>query len=269
MQVSPTAMLKQQLHIFFNALTFFTRIPPPRWVVFNENYLNRAAAYFPLVGAIVGGFAALVFWGMLQILPVNIAVLCAIAASAWLTGCFHEDGFGDVCDGFGAGWNRDQILTIMKDSRLGTYGVVGLLLLLLLKFQALLALPIEMLPWLMVAAHVTSRWSTVLLITWGEYAKADQESKAKPLATRLGFAGLSFATACVAVVLRPGGLLLAVLLIGISVITAVLAYRWFKKKIGGYTGDCLGALQQVSELMCYLIAVMAVHGTLPLTAPTA
>ena len=117
---------RRERDLLLVALMFFTRIPMPRWVPFDEARLNGASRYFPLVGLLVGAVAALVYGVAVNLWSPALALVLATAATVLLTGAFHEDGFADVCDGFGGGWDREQVLSIMKDSRIGTYGTVGL-----------------------------------------------------------------------------------------------------------------------------------------------
>ncbi|HCL27276.1 MAG TPA: adenosylcobinamide-GDP ribazoletransferase, partial [Candidatus Latescibacteria bacterium] len=105
-----------------------------------------------------------------------------MSASLWTTGAFHEDGFADTCDGFGGDWSKEDILRIMKDSRLGAYGVIGILLVLLLKYNALLSLPVKLVPPALIAGHATSRLLPVLAIASMRYVRQDQTSKARPVA---------------------------------------------------------------------------------------
>ena len=124
----------EELKIFFTAVQYYTRIPCPRWVGHSQDQLNEASKYFPLMGWIVGGASAGVFYLAQFIFPVSISVLLSMAAGILLTGAFHEDGFADTCDGFGGGWTKAEVLEIMKDSRIGSYGTIGLVLILLSKF---------------------------------------------------------------------------------------------------------------------------------------
>ncbi len=96
---------------------FYTRVPCPRWVGHEPDYLNKATRYFPLIGWLVGAIGFAVLWGGMQLWPTSVAVLLSIAAMVLTTGAFHEDGFADACDGFGGGWTKEKILAIMKDSR--------------------------------------------------------------------------------------------------------------------------------------------------------
>ena len=123
--------MKQELRIFFTAIMFYTRIPCPIWVDHSQEYLNKATRYFPLIGWIVGAVNVLIIYVCSFIFPTSICVIMALVASVLITGAFHEDGYADLCDGFGGGWTKPQILEIMKDSRVGTYAVVGLILLII------------------------------------------------------------------------------------------------------------------------------------------
>ena len=125
-------MIKRQIHIFFTALMFYTRIPCPKNIDHDPEYLNKASRYFPLIGWIVGGLSFLVFIFFEELFTVPIAVVFSIVASVLVTGGFHEDGFADVCDGFGGGWTKEKILLIMKDSAIGAYGALGLILILII-----------------------------------------------------------------------------------------------------------------------------------------
>src|SRR6187551_2582742 len=129
--------MKKQLHIFFTALMFYTRIPCPKNIDHNPDYLNKASRYFPLIGWIVGGICFGTYYLSSLVFSVEIALILSIIAGILTTGAFHEDGFADVCDGFGGGWTKEKILLIMKDSAIGAYGAIGLVLLFLLKFQVL------------------------------------------------------------------------------------------------------------------------------------
>jgi len=119
-------MLARELNYFFAGLMFYTRIPCPRWFRHQDDYLQKSRKYLPLIGWVVAGIAVLSFWCFQFILPTSVALLISMAATIYATGAFHEDGFADVCDAFGGGWDREQVLSIMKDSRIGTYGTVGI-----------------------------------------------------------------------------------------------------------------------------------------------
>ncbi|WP_020656611.1 adenosylcobinamide-GDP ribazoletransferase [Massilia niastensis] len=257
----------QQLRLFFIALQFFTRLPIPRWVGFEAAWLNHASRYFPLVGLVVGGIAAGVYAGAALFLPAPVAAVLSTAATIYLTGAFHEDGFADTCDGLGGGMTRERALEIMKDSRVGAYGAIGVVCMLIAKCTTLAMLPPASAIAALLLAHPLSRLAATSLIWKMEYARA--EGKAKPLAERMtaGEFGIAFLT-----VLLPAAALvlhgaLQVTALAAALAAALLATFWlartFERRLGGYTGDCLGAVQQLSEVAIH-IAVLATlgHGAL-------
>ena len=244
-------MIRRELEYFFGALRFFTRLPVPAWVGHSAEALNRSARYFPAVGLVIGGIGALVFLGASLFWPHAVAVLLSMAATIYATGAFHEDGLADMVDGLGGGWDKLRILEIMKDSRVGSYGVVALVLALLGKFVLLVALDATLVPFALLAGHTVSRFCSTVLLATMDYVREDLLAKAKPLATRLSGGEMLVALGFVLRHWRcchwkrrsPAAL-------------AALATFWlagkFKRWLGGYTGDCLGATQQVSEIAFYL-----------------
>jgi adenosylcobinamide-GDP ribazoletransferase len=252
-------MLKQ-LRLFLSAVQFFTRLPVPACVGHSAEQLNQAARYFPAVGFLVGGFSAAVWWCGAQVLPVHIALLLGMTASILVTGAFHEDGLSDFADGLGGGHSREKILAIMKDSRVGVYGVIALILTLLLKYSLLLQLASSSVPTALVtliAAHVVSRLLAASLLYTQHYVRDDDSARAKPAAQSMGhlsfFIALLFGVIAVATMAVAGvGALALGSALGIALLMrAYLAWR-IKKALGGYTGDCLGAVQQLSEVAFYL-----------------
>jgi len=250
--------MKYELQVFFTAVMFYTRISCPSWVDHSEEFLNKATRYFPLIGWIVGGIMALAIYGFHFIFPHAITVILALSVSVLLTGAFHEDGFADVCDGFGGGWTTEKILTIMKDSRVGAYGVVGMLLIFSLKVFALTELlTFDMVYCLksVLLAHVGSRFTAVTIMRSHAYAREDASSKVKPLAKQLSMPDFLIS----ALWLIPAFLLFQswlILLVGIPVyLFKIYLSRYFQKWIGGYTGDCLGAMQQVAYVVILLFSL--------------
>ena len=250
-------MLRREAEAFFAALRFFTRLPVPAWVGHSAEQLNRAARYFPLVGLIVGAIGAAVTIAAVHILPPGPAVLLGMVATLLVTGAFHEDGLADSIDGFGGGWTREDVLRIMKDSRIGSFGAIGISLALLTKFEALAAL-VESVPQastfllVSIAAHGVSRLASTTLIYFLDYARDDDSSKSKPLATGMGTGELAIAALCGLAPcfwLPPAQVLVALALVAL---VTVLAARYCVRRIGGYTGDALGATQQLTELAFYL-----------------
>jgi adenosylcobinamide-GDP ribazoletransferase len=254
-------MLRREFHLFLTAVMFFTRIPCPSWVDHDADTLNASWKYFPVMGWIVGGASFLVCWLCLHLFPAPIAVLLSLAASLILTGGFHEDGFTDTCDAFGGGFTREQILLIMKDSRIGAYGVLGILVLVALKLFALTALaetvPTLVLAAIFVNAHTASRYLSGTFVCSHEYVQDIEQSKAKPIAkrkpTRAERGQALFWT------LAPFLLffdLRAFLLLPILFLTKAVLAPLYHRKIGGYTGDTLGAAQQISEVFFYLLCLL-------------
>lgn len=245
-------MIRRELATFFAALGYFTRLPVPAWVGYSPDGLARAARYLPLIGLLVGGVGALVFWLASQVWAQPVAVVLSMAATIALTGAFHEDGLADTADGLGGGWDKAKILAIMKDSRVGSYGVIAIVLALLGKFALLDSLSATEVAVALIAGHAVSRFCAVSLMATMDYARDDESSKARPVAARLGIGALLFALVFAVLplfFLAPEQVLPAVAL-------AVLATLWLAAKcrrwLGGYTGDCLGAVQQLAEIAFYL-----------------
>lgn len=249
--------MKKELQIFLTAVMFYSRIPCPSWVDHSEEYLNKATRYFPLIGWIVGVVAFGILVLIIPVLGVEIAVILSIAASVFTTGAFHEDGFADMCDGFGGGWTTEQVLTIMKDSRLGTYGAIGLFLMLLLKFFLTLQVVTQVgsdwviLGLILISAHSLSRFTAASVMLSLPYVQDIDKSKVKPIAKVLPIKEIALAgfwgilPFVVLIVLQSNWMLLFVFIA--LLIARVYLVRIFKRKLGGYTGDCLGAAQQVTE----------------------
>jgi len=245
------------------ALQFLTRVPLPARLGFEPAWLQASARHFPLVGGFVGALGAAVLWAAAQVWPLPLAVGLSMAATVWLTGGFHEDGLADTCDGLGGAVSRERALAIMKDSRLGSYGALGLVFVLGLKATALLGLAQQALPLalaLLVLAHAASRSGAVMLLRVLPYAGDAEHAKAKPMAQQLSGAGgwvaLGWPLLALAVAVAAGlpALPLAVGLAACALSTWWCA-RWFHRRLGGYTGDTLGAAQQLGELACYLGAL--------------
>ena len=245
-------MLRRELEYFFGAVRFFTRLPVPGWVGHSAEALNRSARYFPAVGLLVGGIGALVFLGALQLWPQPVAVLLSMATTIYATGAFHEDGLSDTVDGLGGGWDRLRILEIMKDSRVGSYGVVATVLALLGKFTLLISLDGALVPLALLAGHAVSRFCSTALLATMDYVRDDLLARAKPLATRISGGGMLVALFFVVVALAWLPAEKALAGCGLAALATLWLAAKFKRWLGGYTGDCLGATQQVSEIAFYL-----------------
>lgn len=244
--------MKKELHLFLTAVMFFTRIPVGSFVPYSESLLNQSSRYFPLVGLVVGTVTACIFWLTSFVFPGSIAILLSMIGSILLTGGFHEDGLADVCDGFGGGWTSERILEIMKDSRVGAFGVMGLVLVLLLKYACLNSFSTNWLPLMIITGHTTSRWIAVTFLYSHTYVR--EAGKSKPLANQMSLRSLVFASITgllpLCFFLEPFAFLLVIPLLLVKWALG----KYFTKWIGGYTGDCLGATQQIAEVVCYLSA---------------
>ncbi len=259
-------MLVKEWRYFLLALGFFTRIPVPPHADFHEDELNYSTKYFPLVGVIVGLCGAAAFMLSATVLPQPIALLISMATTIYLTGAFHEDGLADSADGFGGGWEREKILTIMQDSRLGTYGAAVLFFALFSKFQLLNTLSADFIPLVLIAAHAISRLAAVWVMATLSYAKP--AGKAKPLATHISGRALWLANllgllpyiGILGLLLMSNPALLVIKLVALTLAPMLLAWIWWRRKmnrwLNGYTGDALGAMQQITELGFYLGLVL-------------
>lgn len=263
---SMTQALTHELRLFLVALQFLTRIPTPRWVGFEPVWLNRSARHFPVVGLVVGAVAALVLAiGHALFTPV-LAALLSIAATACLTGAFHEDGLADTCDALGGDVGRERALEIMKDSRIGSYGALALVLAIGIKAAALAALPLPQAIVATLLAHCASRAAAVSLIRSLPYARDVGEAKARPLAERVSAGTLAIALGWVGVAFVGASLverdaMPSVIGLLAAALGTWLLGRWFRRRLGGITGDTLGATQQVTELLVLLggLAVLRWH----------
>ncbi|MBL8446410.1 MAG: adenosylcobinamide-GDP ribazoletransferase [Zoogloeaceae bacterium] len=243
------------LTTFWLALGYFTRLPIPASVAWSAEAQRAASRHLPLVGWVVaaGGICAyaLAAWA----LPVGLAAVVSMAATVRLTGALHEDGWADTCDGLGGGWDKTQALAIMKDPRMGSYGAIGLVLLLLAKALALMTLApqgIEHLAAALLAGHALSRLAPLAVMQTLPYVREGDSSRAQSATGALPPAALAWAAAWG---LAPLALLAWPSALGAfagATLTTLYLHQLFRRRLGGYTGDCLGAAQQLAELAIYL-----------------
>jgi adenosylcobinamide-GDP ribazoletransferase len=235
------------------AFQFLTRIPVPS-VKFETDSLSRAIKFFPLVGIVVGSGAVLLQRLALHHLSRPLAALAVLIYLVLITGCFHEDGLADSADGFGGGWNRDQILIIMKDSRIGSYGATALLLSLLARYLLLASIPLEHFAAYIISSQVLCRWSSLPLSYLLPPAR-EQEGQGAKIARLTSISSLIIATlvsfAVAAFLLRWS----AIAPILIAILTIALSGWFYFRKIGGVTGDCFGATNQLTEIAVYVCGV--------------
>lgn len=237
------------------ALMFFTRLPFWRICSVPSECFRHVVSYWSLCGWLTGGVMALSFWISSLIFPLPVSVLLALCMRLLLTGALHEDGLADFLDGFGGGRDRDGILRIMKDSHIGSYGVLGLILYYLLSFFLLVSLPVPVIPWILCVADPFCKFICSFMLLFLPYARKLEESKAGVVYTRMS--RLEWIANAVGGILplyllpaAYGGMLLfpCVLFVGLC---------WYLKlRLGGYTGDCCGALFLLCELSCWMGAVV-------------
>lgn len=280
---SPRWSVRAELRAFAAAFTFMTRIPLGRWIAHDLTDLPRSAVWFPLVGAVVGAIGAAGLLLALRWWSPFVAALLATMITVRLTGAFHEDALADAFDGFGGGWSVEQVLAIMKDSRVGSYALIGMILVVVMKCTLLADLATTSVasgrPWhglplvasALVPAHVLGRCSSIWLMAALPYVRppgsaerrdterrdAERSSAGKPFVdgVRMGRATAATIQTGVLVFLCLGTIAWVPLLIALLLTT--VSGRYFRQRIGGITGDTLGAVNQLVELGVYLILAAA------------
>jgi adenosylcobinamide-GDP ribazoletransferase len=236
------------IELFWLALGFYTRLPCPKHL--NYARLPQAGVYLPVIGWLVGGVTGLSYYVTSLVWGQTPSVILALITGVLLTGAFHEDGFADVCDGFGGGYGRERILEIMKDSRSGVYGVLGLVMIISLKISSLRELPPDSIALVLLAGHSISRLPPLLLMQHYDYARHEGSKGSaavfRPSPGQLIFAG---GVGLLPLILLPVAL---IWILPVLYLLNSLLGHYFHRHIGGYTGDCLGASQQVAETVFYL-----------------
>ena len=255
--------IKHEWRLLLVAVQFLTRLPVPQFANYNPQWLHQSSRHFPAVGLLVGLLCAGVFWlGSILFTPLVAAVI-STAFGIKLTGAFHEDGLADSCDGLGGGLTRERTLEIMKDSRLGTYGVLGLVSALLIKISLLASMPLSVAIVALIIGHTASRLLCISLLALLPYGGEIEHAKAKPMAQQLTpFQGLLSSAwlllaGVLVVLLFPNTVqqigiwqwLLALLL---GIVATDYMRRLLHRRLEGYTGDGLGATQQLSEIAIYI-----------------
>lgn len=258
-----TQLIKHEWILLLVAVQFLTRLSVPPFKHYDPQWLHQSSRHFPAVGLLVGLLCAGVFWlGSLLFTPLVAAVL-STAFGIKLTGAFHEDGLADSCDGLGGGLTRERTLTIMKDSRLGTYGVLGLVSALLLKISLLASMPIPIAVIALIIGHTASRLLCISLLSLLPYGGEIEHAKAKPMAQQLtpiqglySSGWLILAIILVALIfpntMQQIGLAQWLLAFILALIATDYMRRLLRRRLDGYTGDGLGATQQLSEIAIYI-----------------
>lgn len=247
--------LKTEIILFLSALMFLTRIPVPAWVGHSDDRMARAARYFPAVGLVVGTLVGLVWYVASLQLPPLPAAGVALAFSLLLTGVFHEDGLSDCCDGLGGGLTRERAMEIMRDSRIGAYGSAALIVALGLRWVSIASLsPLDGLLALIVSSAL-GRMMVVMALRLATYARPEGSAATMASGVRVwevAFAGVIGGGAAM-LLAGPAGLLAMLIASGV----AALMLAQLLRRLGGYTGDGLGAIEQLSEITALLVLVGA------------
>lgn len=240
------------------ALQFFTRLPFWRIAEVPADCFKNIVSLWPLAGWLTAGLMVLVLYISSLILPYSISILLAIITRLLVTGCLHEDGLADFFDGFGGGRSKEHILEIMKDSHIGSYGVIGLICYFLLFFTSIQSLPIALAGSVILAGEPYSKGIAAQIINWLPYARTAQEAKNKTVYSKMTAKELII---CLCSALLPLFWLESPLYLIAAIIpplTFIFMIHFIKKRIQGYTGDCCGAIFLLSELSFY-IAIAAIY----------
>lgn len=249
-----TRWIAREWPVFLLALQFLTRLPLPADVGYTPARMAATPRWHPGAGIVIGTIVGLVFWVAAAIWPPFVAAIVSTAAGLMLTGAFHEDGFADACDGLGGGATRERALEIMRDSRLGTYGTAGLVMVLAGKIAALGSLPVAAVPLALVAGHAASRASSVVVLATSAYVR--DHGTGKPVSEGIPPEDLLFALVTGVLAVLPLGFVMSVMAILCGALGLAAGHlvmrRQFERRLGGYTGDCLGAVQQLGEVGFYL-----------------
>ena len=247
-----------EIPAFLLALQFLTRLNVK--VEFSAEAMRASPRWYPGVGVVVGVICAVVYGAGYWLFSPLLGVLLAVAAGMIVTGALHEDGFADACDGLGGIRPKERILEIMRDSRIGTYGVLGLVMMVGTKVAALQALPGSAVALVLVAGHAASRASMLWVMASSDYVR--EQGAGSAVAGGIDRHALSVALVTTGAALFPLVFVmpLAAIVTGLAGLGAghAMMRHWYEPRLGGYTGDCLGAVQQCSEVGFYLGVLLAV-----------
>lgn len=236
--------------LFFTAVMFLTRFPVPAGTQHGAVALAKSVRWWPVVGWLLGMLTGLMIVAARNFMPPLAASFAGIAAAALMTGCLHEDAFADLCDGFG-GWTPARRLEIMRDSRVGSYGVMGLILITGIRSSFLAAMNPSTLVFSCAAAMAFARWTAVLLLKIGD-APTDANSLAAPFSNSITWFDILLGAVLLLPIVVAGPAAIVELLAAALLIVTVSA-RFFAAFTGGITGDCAGAVILICEVIGLLL----------------
>lgn len=245
------------------ALTFFTRLPFWRLKAFQvpAEYYSQIINYWAVVGWLTGGVMAASLWLTAQVLPYTIAIVFALLSRVLITGALHEDGLADFLDGFGGGNTKERTLEIMKDSHIGTYGVIGLVFYFLMLFTLFCQLSLNLACLTILIADPLCKYISSQLTLFLPYARTAESSKSKTVYKQMSVKTfiISFFFGLIPLLLIPNISWLLAILLPIGTFIALILMM--KKKLQGYTGDCCGATFLLSELSFYIGVIIISYNT--------
>lgn len=245
--------MRSAANSFLVAVQFMTRLPVPRRIHYSPDALAKSAVFFPAIGLLVGAGGVALNVLLSPRLSRDVVVVLILVYLVIVTGGLHEDALGDAADGFGGGWEKDRVLAIMRDSRVGSFGTIAITLGLLARFVFLTNLAPGKFVGFFIAGQVLGRWTALPLAFFLPSAHDNGPGQGRLVAdkiTILSFAaGTLLALAIVAIALR-GAALEAVLT---ATVIAAVSGVYYRRRIGGITGDCLGATIQLTEIAIYLV----------------
>jgi len=238
------------------AFIFFTRLPFWKIKEITKDNYNHVVAYWPLVGWFTGGISFCTLWITAHFVPPSVAIIITLLVRICITGGLHEDGLADFCDGFGGQVNRERTLAIMKDSMIGSYGVMGLIFYFLLSYTVLSTLPVELAALSLLIGDPYAKGVSSMIINRLPYARKAEEAKNKALYSPMTAKEVALAITCggLPLFLLPHPLYLGALLL--PILTWYGLTHWIKKRLQGYTGDCCGALTLLCELSFHLSIII-------------
>jgi adenosylcobinamide-GDP ribazoletransferase len=254
--------MRWALNAFLTAFQILTRLPVPGGMSragADRSLLRGAVVFFPLVGGLIGLLTGTLVWAASHVWPMPVAVLLGLCVEAILTGAFHEDAVADCCDGFGGGWTREDVLRIMKDSRIGSFGLLGLTLAVLLRAGCLAALDRSVLVPVAAASAGLGRWAGLVVLAAAP-PLTDHDGLARAVGERMGPWQVVAGTVLVApAVAWWAGLEPVRLVCGVAaVLVGAGGWAWYvRRRLGGTTGDCLGFACYLGQLLVLLLALAA------------